>query len=152
MNATVWGMCSTKLQLFSLEPGSPSPPCARVGEPGLPHAHAQGYRVKWLVLSICSSSKITRFKESGILMVGKPNHIVGSGEKLFFFCFLTVDTRHECYKSCDYVGHAYGVLNMHWPWKCLSLPFCCRLLTTLGPCLPCSLMSSIQFWLQAQIR
>ena len=52
------------------------------------------------------SSVIARFEDSGILMVSKCNHIVITGETLSFFCFLTVDTRHERYKSCDYVGHA----------------------------------------------
>ena len=58
--------------------------------------------------SVCLvSTKITRSEDSGILMVGKHDHIVGSGEKLSCFCFLMVDTCHEHYKLCDCVNHTY---------------------------------------------
>ena len=53
------------------------------------------------------STKIARSEDSGILAVVKRDDIVKCGEILSFFCFLTVDTHHEYYKSCDYVGHAY---------------------------------------------
>ena len=53
------------------------------------------------------TAKITRFEDSGILVLSKCDHIVRSGEKLSSFSFLTLDTRYEHYKSCEYVGHAY---------------------------------------------
>ena len=47
---------------------------------------------------LCSvSTKIARSEDSGILVVSKHDHVVGSDEKLSFFCFLTVDAHHQRY-------------------------------------------------------
>ena len=87
-----------KLRFYALHDTSSITPCAC----------ARGKVIGSVSLSsVVCQHKIARSEDSGILMVGKHDHIVGSGEKLSFFCFWTVDTRHECYKLCDYVGHAY---------------------------------------------
>ena len=61
-----------------------------------PHTCARG-KVSAYLSSV--STKITISEDSDILMVGMHNHIVGTGKKRFF-CFLMVDTSHECYKLC----------------------------------------------------
>ena len=58
-------------------------------------------------LSVCQYKNCQIY--SGILVVGKCDHniIVESDKKLSSFCFLMLGTRHEGYKLCNYVGHAY---------------------------------------------
>ena len=70
---------------------------------------ARGKVISSVHLSVFCQHKNHQIEDSGILMISKRDHIVGSGKKLSFFCFLTVDTRHEHYKLCNYVSHAY------WP-------------------------------------
>ena len=63
--------------------------------------------------AVCRQHKNRQIWKFSILVVDKCDHIVGSGEKLPFFCFLTVDTRHEYYVLYDYVGHAYQLHLAH---------------------------------------
>ena len=76
-----------------------------------PHACARGKAIGSVYLSsVYLSSIITKIaisEDSGITVISKHDQIVKSAEKLSSFCFFTLGTRHECYKSCDYIDHAY---------------------------------------------
>ena len=71
-----------------------------------PCACTRGKVIGFVCLSSIST-KITRSEDSGITMVSKCDQIVESSKKLFSFCYLTLGTRYECYKSCNYIGYAY---------------------------------------------
>ena len=82
-------------------------------------------KVKWSVLSVCLSVcclssvylssvclSAQKSPDLNIMVVSKCDQIVRSSEKL------SSCSRHECYKSCDYIGHTY---QLHLAIPCTDL-------------------------------